>query len=728
MAAAVIVVLFPVAESGALPKTNSPERRLWQELPPGYVEGEVVDMHFDGMLVLLSAFVSLIGAFAALTTSAYLRLVQSTKWYYIMLLQCGLGLGISTVWAMHFVAMRSVHLWGGSESGGAQEISMGFDKAITSFSALIGWMFSTMAVHLAQGTSRTGHRLALSSVILAAGIFSLHYVGLLAERGPFIIHYDVGMVLMTLVVALICSMGTMALFQHPPKSTKWRVAGAWLVAALVCSMHYIALLPLTHKTHASGWTWSVIWEAAEVRAEVPIIVSLLLDVLLMTGNAFYLEVIQVLDKAARERELQHGDFVSGTKRLMKRCRQMQFPMAVLRAIDFMKLGKIVQHECLRDRKLLVMLDTPVAAAKLRRKGCIIFFSHQWLSADLPDPAGHHFDNMTRAIQAIARSQRLKTENIFVWVDYSCIPQRSTEQQQLAVNSLPAYVAACSEFVVIAPQVLHASTKAPCNFTSYASRFWCRLEVFCALMSAMAQEQAQHISSLMASGVSSAGTINSMSNESPNKESDVSLEDDLCDLSKQSMYMVCEGKLQPLVFLGPHGLKEDFAELLNVYGGRLGCCQRGHKTESGEEILCDKARVVETLTGLYGTMVVRLLKLRKEREGGRLQRGFLQLGDMLIQQREALFPAEYFSTRIQAVHEFLSQELCQSKTRKVRSNGSEGTNGSLTMSDVDLLLQELGAVIVPEDSSVALSDAVLGSCGIGPWRGDEEDPQEPRMLI
>ena len=35
---------------------------------------------------------------------------------------------------------------------------------------------------------------------------------------------------------------------------------------------------------------------------------------------------------------------------------MQFPMALLRATEFIKLGKLVQHETLRDNKLLTMLD------------------------------------------------------------------------------------------------------------------------------------------------------------------------------------------------------------------------------------------------------------------------------------------------------------------------------------------------------------------------------------
>ena len=107
---------------------------------------------------------------------------------------------------------------------------------------------------------------------------------------------------------------------------------------------------------------------------------------------------------------------------------MQFPMALLRATECIKLGKLVQHETLRDNKLLTMLDTPGAAAKFCRKGCIIFFPHQWLSSESPDPSRQHFEDMTKAIQELVHSRRLKTDNMYVWVDYYSIHLRSADQR------------------------------------------------------------------------------------------------------------------------------------------------------------------------------------------------------------------------------------------------------------------------------------------------------------
>ena len=721
--AAVVAVEFLANAAEA----HSPAaRRLWQ-MPSVYIEGEAVHMNFDAVMVFLSGLIAAVGAFATLTTSAYIRLVRNTRWYFILLFQCGLGLGVCTVWVMHFVAMRSVSLWGGEESGGKDPLVMGFDLLITALSALLAWMLSTLALHIALSrkasaprTSLDGEaavRLLVSTVILALSIGSMHYVGMLSERGPFIIHYDIGMMVLSAFVAVLCSSGVMSLVMHLPNSTRWRLAGSWLVAVLVCSIHFFALLPLTHRAHPVGLTWSIIWRPVEVRAESPVIVSLVLDMLLMALNGFYLEVIQVRDKTSLEKELQHVGFVAGAKKLMKRCKYMQFPMAVLRATDFVKLGKIVQHELLRDKKLLVMLDTPSAASKLRRKGCIVFFSHQWLASESPDPAGHQFKDMLNAIQELAHSRRLRTDQIYIWVDYSSIPQRSAEQQQLAVTSLPAYVSACSEFVVIAPQVLHSNTKVPCNFTSYSGRFWCRLEVFCALMTAMQKDHAQN-NMLMTQRVS---TIKSEAADDELladvqvtvESSDASMDGDFHH--KQRIYMVCEGKLQPLLFMGPHGLKDDFVDLLRVYDGQLDCCKRGHRTASGEEVQCDKVRVVDTLTGLYGIMVVQLLKMRKERDCSIIQQSFAQLGDTVVQQRKSFFPEQYFGSRIEAVHEYLSQ---QSKNMRDHIEAHEQKDDN--SSDVDMLVLELDAALLPEEASVSASASDASNSAFGRQTSEDAD--------
>ena len=70
------------------------------------------------------------------------------------------------------------------------------------------------------------------------------------------------------------------------------------------------------------------------------------------------------------------------------------------------------------------------------------------------------------------------DDVLIWVDYSCIPQRSVRAQNVAIQAISAYCSCATAFVVIAPNVEHAVTGEICNHMSYQSRMWCRAEQLC----------------------------------------------------------------------------------------------------------------------------------------------------------------------------------------------------------------------------------------------------------
>ena len=105
----------------------------------------------------------------------------------------------------------------------------------------------------------------------------------------------------------------------------------------------------------------------------------------------------------------------------------------------------------------------------------IFISHQWLGHRAPDPDGIHFKAIIQACEALAAEADLKTDDLFLWVDYSCVPQVNKFTQALAIHSLMVYASACRYFIACAPDAKHAQTGATCNLESYQRRGWCRLE-------------------------------------------------------------------------------------------------------------------------------------------------------------------------------------------------------------------------------------------------------------
>mmetsp|Transcript_58301 Transcript_58301/g.160004 ORF Transcript_58301/g.160004 Transcript_58301/m.160004 type:complete len:253 (+) Transcript_58301:308-1066(+) len=83
--------------------------------------------------------------------------------------------------------------------------------------------------------------------------------------------------------------------------------------------------------------------------------------------------------------------------------QIQAPMVLMKGSDFVKLDGLEQHEALRDRGLLVFVDTVEAFLNLYQKKYItVFFSHQWLAFASPDPEKKQFALMCSAAQQVSR--------------------------------------------------------------------------------------------------------------------------------------------------------------------------------------------------------------------------------------------------------------------------------------------------------------------------------------
>eukprot|EP00966_Prymnesium_polylepis_P107740 2494253-Prymnesium_polylepis.2 len=75
---------------------------------------------------------------------------------------------------------------------------------------------------------------------------------------------------------------------------------------------------------------------------------------------------------------------------------LAFGMVLVSAEDFLASARFSSFEVLRDtpHSPLKVLDTLDMAREFARDQTIIFFSHQWLAYDEPDPQGIHYKCMS----------------------------------------------------------------------------------------------------------------------------------------------------------------------------------------------------------------------------------------------------------------------------------------------------------------------------------------------
>lgn len=125
--------------------------------------------------------------------------------------------------------------------------------------------------------------------------------------------------------------------------------------------------------------------------------------------------------------------------------KLHFGMVVMSASDFLKYKKFVPHETLRDRFEVKVHHIVISSeiGTLFHSACdnvlcssavqffdilsdirefaedqnIIFFSHQWLAWDEPDPHQVQFQSMERAIHQIIQKSGRPLEKTWIWLDY-----------------------------------------------------------------------------------------------------------------------------------------------------------------------------------------------------------------------------------------------------------------------------------------------------------------------
>lgn len=238
---------------------------------------------------------------------------------------------------------------------------------------------------------------------------------------------------------------------------------------------------------------------------------------------------------------------------------LDYPLHLVRGEEFASEGKLMRHEVLRNTHKLTVLDSLADVDAFIAAGKhVVFFSHQWTSFTVPDPSGNQYASMCSSVKSLAKEKGWdeSLKDVFIWVDYSCIPQANASTQNLAIRSLAAYASSATFFIITAPDTKHADLDDVCDLDTYQKRMWCRAEQVC----------------------------HSMRN------------------GTEGMYLAdANGGITPVS-------SDFFNDSLHVFDGELTCCRLEHKGMGA----CDRQSLVIPLLGLYGE----LFRAKQEFENGK----------------------------------------------------------------------------------------------------------------
>ena len=184
-------------------------------------------------LVVLSVLIAVVASYAAFNLAERVFASGSRRgWAWLASGAIAMGFAI---WSMHYVGMLAFVL--------PVPVFYHVPTVILSLVAAVAGAAIALCI-VSKKTMRRGD-IATAGVCLGGAIVSMHYVGMAAMRSAAMHHYRLGLVLLSVAIAIAFSSGAAWLafrFGKSPQGFTWtKISAASLMGMGIASMHYTAM-------------------------------------------------------------------------------------------------------------------------------------------------------------------------------------------------------------------------------------------------------------------------------------------------------------------------------------------------------------------------------------------------------------------------------------------------------------------------------------------------------
>jgi diguanylate cyclase (GGDEF)-like protein len=181
----------------------------------------------DLWLVVLAAGICALGSYTAISLLHHVRRSGArTWWLWLTVSATSTGFGI---WATHFIAMLAF----------SPGVTTGYNIALTGFSLIVAIVLTGLGLAVAV-TPLLRAKPWIGGAMVGGGIAAMHYIGMAAFEVPGRVVWDP--ILVAASIALGGIIGAAALSAGlRGEALKWRIIGALLLTAAICSLHFTAM-------------------------------------------------------------------------------------------------------------------------------------------------------------------------------------------------------------------------------------------------------------------------------------------------------------------------------------------------------------------------------------------------------------------------------------------------------------------------------------------------------
>jgi PAS domain S-box-containing protein len=188
---------------------------------------------YNYALVALSVLIAMFASYAALDLAG--RVTAAGGWTRAVWLLGGAGAMGTGIWSMHYIGMLAFIL----------PIPVAYHWPTVLLSLFAAILASVIALYVVSRQKMGASRAIAGSVLMGAGIASMHYIGMAAMRLPAICQFNSFLVILSVVFAVLISLAALWItFHFREEKTgigREKLAGAVIMGAAIPVMHYAGM-------------------------------------------------------------------------------------------------------------------------------------------------------------------------------------------------------------------------------------------------------------------------------------------------------------------------------------------------------------------------------------------------------------------------------------------------------------------------------------------------------
>jgi PAS domain S-box-containing protein len=188
---------------------------------------------YNYALVALSVLIAMFASYAALDLAG--RVTAAGGWTRAAWLLVGAGAMGTGIWSMHYIGMLAFIL----------PIPVAYHWPTVLLSLFAAILASVIALYVVSRQKMTASRAVAGSLLMGAGIASMHYIGMAAMRLQAICQFNSFLVILSVLFAILISLAALWItfhFRDEKMGIGWqKLAGAVVMGAAIPVMHYTGM-------------------------------------------------------------------------------------------------------------------------------------------------------------------------------------------------------------------------------------------------------------------------------------------------------------------------------------------------------------------------------------------------------------------------------------------------------------------------------------------------------